>query len=107
MSGAVIVTSCRTHEVAHRSVNWDRVAGRLDAAKTEVTLRVCHKFASQIHRRLLGILLLVKPFRRRMPDVDFGARDRLAGLVLHPTIDEKRRPGCRRSHDGAAVFRTR
>ena len=42
-----------------------------------------------------------------MPDVDFGALDRPAILVLEPGIDEQRRPRRRRAHDRAAVRRHR
>src|SRR5262249_35761184 len=63
MSGAVVVPPGGTHEVADRPINGNGIAGRLNAAKAEMTMGVCHKFSSQIHRCLFGILLLVEPFR--------------------------------------------
>src|SRR5262249_19747486 len=104
MSGTIVVSSCCTHEVAHRPIDGNGIAGRLNAAKTKVTLGVCHKFSPQIHCCLLGILLLVDPFRRGMPDVDFSTIDRLTALVLDPAIDEHRWPWCRGSHDGATIL---
>ena len=51
------------------------------------------ELAAQVHVGLHRVLVLVEAFGRGMPDVDFGARDRLAALVLEPGIDEQRRPG--------------
>src|SRR5262249_36895200 len=107
MSGAVVVPPGGTHEVADRPINGNGIAGRLNAAKAEMTMGVGHKFSSQIHRRLFGILLLVEPFRWGVPDVDFGALDRLAVLVLDRAINEQCRPRCWRSHDGATILRAR
>src|SRR3974377_1236447 len=104
MCGPVMMAPGGTHQIADRAVDRDRIAGWFHAAKPEVALRVGHELAPQIYRRLLGILLLVEAFGRGMPDVDLGAFDRLAFLVLHHRVDEQDRPRRWRAHDRAAVL---
>src|SRR3974390_1293419 len=107
MCGPVMMAPGGTHQIADRAVDRDRIAGWFHAAKPEVALRVGHELAPQIHRRLLGILLLVEAFGRGMPDVDLGAFDRLAFFVLPPPVYEQARPRRWRAHDRAAVLGAR
>src|SRR5262245_2080807 len=104
MSRAIIVTSRGAHQIADRTVDRDGIACRFDTAEGEMTFSIGHEFATQIHWRLLGILLLIKSFRRGVPYIDFRAGDRLPVLVLHLAIDEQRWAGSRRAHDRTAVF---
>src|SRR5262249_60820255 len=64
MRGAHIVPALRAQELAGRPVNGDRIAGGLDAAEADATVRVGEKFAAQVHVGLHRVLVLVKAFGR-------------------------------------------
>src|SRR4029079_4940779 len=101
----IIMTAGRTHEIADRTVHGYRVAGRLHASKTEMTAGVGSELSAQVHRRLLGVLLLVEALRRGVPDVDFSIGNRFSGLIFDQAIDEQSSPRRRRTHDRAAALR--
>ncbi len=102
-----VVPALGAQEIAGRAIDRDRIAGRLHAAKTDVAFSVGEELAAQVHVGLHRVLVLVEAFRRRMPDVDLGAGDRIAFAVAEPGVDEHHRPRRRRAHDRAAVRRRR
>src|SRR5712671_293509 len=99
-----IVPALCTQEIADRAVDRDRVAGGFHAAKRDMTVLVGDEYAAQIHVGLHRILVLVKSFRRGMPDFDFRAFDRIAAVIPEPRFDEQGGARCRRAHDRGAVF---
>src|SRR5579885_3003306 len=99
-----IVPLAGTDKVAHRTINRDRIARRLDAAKAEIPVFAGGEFAAEIHRRLLWVLLLIEAFRRRMPNVDFGSLDWRSILIFDPAPHEERGARCRRTYDRAIVL---
>src|ERR1700735_4550889 len=62
------------------------------------------ELAAQVHVGLHWILVLVKTFGRRVPDIDFNAGDRIAFGVLVPGIGEQNRSRRRRSYDRVPVL---
>src|SRR5215475_14287024 len=99
-----VVASLRPQQLADGTIDRDRIAGRLDAAKAEVTVLAGREFSTQVHVGLIRILIFIKSFRRRVPHVDLYAFDRPAGLVLEPGVDKQRRTGRRRADNRTAVF---
>src|SRR5579862_367982 len=100
-----VVPPGRTQQFTDRTINRYRITRRLHGTKADATIFVRREFAAQIHVSLSGILVFVKPFRRRLPDIDFGADDRLTVSVAEARIDEQSRTRRRRTHDRAAVRR--
>ena len=64
MRGAHIVPALCAQEIAGRSVDGDRITGRLDASKADATVGVGEKLAAQVHVGLNRILVLIKAFGR-------------------------------------------
>src|SRR5215211_954539 len=62
--GAHVVAALRAQELAHRAVDGNRVAGRLDAAEAEAAVAVGDELAAQVHVRLHRVLVLIESFRR-------------------------------------------
>src|SRR6185437_4519810 len=88
MRRAEIVPVRDPQQITDGTFDWDRIAGWLYAAETEMTMTIGHELAAQIHVGLLRVLLLVETFRRRMPNIDFGAGNRIAFGVLHPAVHD-------------------
>ena len=64
MRRAVVVPALRADEVADGAVDRDRVAGGQDAAERKAAVSLGHELATQVHVRLLFVLLLVESFGR-------------------------------------------
>src|SRR5215831_7313574 len=107
MSGAHIVAPLRAQQFADRTVDRNRIAGRLDAAEADMTVGIGPELATQVHVGLYRVLIFVKAFRRGLPDVDLGARDRFAVHIAKPGVDKQRRTRSWRTHDRATIWRAR
>src|SRR6476646_10259904 len=92
MRRPIIVSAGRPHELADRPVDGNRIASGLHAAEMKATGLIGNETYAQIHLGLSGILILVKTFRRGMPDVDFRTRDRIPVDILQGDFYEKSRP---------------
>ena len=88
MGGPHVVASLRAQQRADGAAQRYRIAGRLDAAEGDMPPGIGGELAAQVHVALLGVLVLVEPFGRGMPDIHLGA-----GSV----------PFRRRRHDDEAV----
>ncbi len=87
-----VVPALRAQEISRRSIDRDRVARRLHAAKADMAVGVGEEFAAQVHVGLHRVLVLVEAFGRGVPDVDLRAHDRIALGVAEEGVDEQRRP---------------
>src|SRR5262252_9570979 len=105
MRRAHVGTALGAQQIAHRPVHRYRIAGRLDTAERDVSVGVGGELAAQVHVGLHRVLILVISFRRRMPNIDLGAGNRLALRVLDPGVDENRLARRRRTHDRSPVLR--
>src|SRR3712207_969274 len=77
-------------EPPNDSISRNGVANHFHGAEPETTVFVGRELATEVHLRLLGILVLVQAHGGGMPDVDFGANDGVSGSILDTGIDEKR-----------------
>src|ERR1700736_1294126 len=94
MRGPVVVTTGGPHQVSDRPVDRYGVSRGLYASEVKAPGFVGSKAPAQIHLGLLWILILIETFGRRMPDIDFGSRDRTAVDVFDASMNDK--PGTRR-----------
>src|SRR5476651_1079377 len=85
-------------EFADRAIDRDRITGRLDAAEMKKPGVIGDETPAQVHLGLPGILVLVEPFRRRMPDIDLGPGDRTTFAIFDRSMHDKPWTGCRRAH---------
>src|SRR4029077_12604071 len=71
-----IVPTRRPYQFADGAVDRHRITRWFDAAELKAALTVGAEAAAQVHAGLVGVLILIKAVRGRMPDVDFGFADR-------------------------------
>jgi len=76
MRWAVRMAILGAQQFPHWPVRWHGVAGGLDGAEPERPVLIRIKPSPQVHVRLVGVLVLVKAGRRRMPDIDLDPLDR-------------------------------
>jgi hypothetical protein len=65
-----------------RPVEWDRIRHRSQAVEIILPILTRREASTQIHLRLIGVLLLIQPVGRRMPHIDNRTLDRLARAVV-------------------------
>src|SRR6202521_5750562 len=90
-----VVAAGGPHQFSDRSVDRNRIARRHYAPEIKAPGFVGNKTPAQIHLGLPGILVLVEPLRRRMPDIDFGTRDWTPVSIFEGSANDKSRTGCR------------
>lgn len=66
-----------------RPIIRNRILRRSQTIKVVLALLICLEFPTQIELLLLGILLLIQPIGRRLPDLNGGSNKRLLRLEIH------------------------
>src|SRR6516162_9796617 len=94
----------RAEQLAGGTIDWNGVSSRFHAAEADAAILVGEEFAAQVHVGLDRILVFIKAFRRRMPDIDLGADDRLALRIPEREMGEQRRAGRWGTHDRVAIL---
>lgn len=79
----------RLQNLARRTIERNGIRHGSEAVEIVLSVLAGCKGASEVHLRLVGVLLLVQSVRRRVPYVDHRAFDWLAGLevghcAVHP-----------------------
>ena len=82
MGGAKVMAARGAHQIADGAIDGNWVTRRLDAAEIETSVFAGDKAPAQIHLGLTCILIFIETFRRGMPDIDLGARDRTAACIF-------------------------
>jgi hypothetical protein len=82
------MTILAAQEVPTRAIDGHRITGWPYRTKVETALIIGSKTAAQVHVGLTFILIFVKAYRRRLPDIDDRPSERqpliIANLTIHP-----------------------
>src|SRR5271170_2773901 len=93
MSWSIGMSVLSLQHPSHNAAGWNWIADHLDGGEPESAILVCREFAAQIHVGLFRVLVLVEAAWRGVPDVDFGARDRLPAVSTTRAVTSSGSPG--------------